>query len=130
MGKDTERIRKLVASWNRFAKALVRTKKAWDNHVKLMCVTSAKDVELAPVEAQRFLSKAFNKSRFDVMIPRMVDYWRTIGGIDQLVVAMPVKVKKKKKKAPPKMVEVEKVNPIEQSLKEVDGNGRSSTEHA
>lgn len=82
----------LLQSWVRITRLLIQLKKAWDKHVDIWEATPKGEIEMMPQEAQKFLSKNFNRSKFDIMLPRMVDYWRSLGGIE----ALEIKVKEEK----------------------------------
>lgn len=78
----------VVQTWNKFSNLMVRTAKAWEEHREVWTLTPKTDIEKLPVKLQRFLARNFNRSKFDIMLPRMVDYWRTIGGVGTLIVGM------------------------------------------
>lgn len=75
----------LEESWTRFAKSLIETKEAWEVHKELCEGFGSRDIEMLRPEVGKFVSKSFNKSKFDVLLPRLVDYWRTIGGVEELI---------------------------------------------
>jgi len=75
---------KEVVLWNRFVRALFAAEKHWAALQEVMCERTSKEIELLGEQAQRFLSKNFIKSRFVIMLPRLVDYWRSIGGLQEL----------------------------------------------
>lgn len=85
-----EREVKLLRSWNKFANLMVEAGEAWKEHQETMLGFSSGEIETFSPALQRFVSKNFNKSRFDVMLPRLVDYWRSIGGVGELLVALPI----------------------------------------
>lgn len=82
----------LERTWNTFASRLVSTKLAWEEHRKAWLEIGAREIEKLDPAFQRFLSKNFNRSEFDIMLPRLVDFYRGYGGIESLV----VKTKKEK----------------------------------
>lgn len=93
MAKNSEVRTKVVPltvaeTWNTFASRLVSAKLAWEEHRKLWQETSRIEIEKLPPEVQRFVSKSFNRSEFDVMLPRLVDFYRGCGGIEILVVKL------------------------------------------
>ena len=86
MKEDRERKLKLIQSWNKIARLFNELKEAWDAHKKLWEETPRQEIETYPPKYQKFLARNFNRSKFDIMLPRMVDYWRTIGGVGELQV--------------------------------------------
>lgn len=84
MEESKERKLKLMRSWNKIARLFNELKEAWDVHMKLWEETPRQEIETYPTRYQRFLARNFNRSKFDIMLPRIVDYWRTIGGVGEL----------------------------------------------
>ena len=74
----------VTKAWNEFVLALVRVKVLWQDLQKITNSMERKEFDTLPIEAQRFVTKSFFKASFNVMLPRMVDYWRTLGGLDKL----------------------------------------------
>ena len=72
--------------WNRFISGLIQARNEWFRLQRMVASIKRKELDELPIEAQRFLTKSFFKSTFNVMLPRMVDYWRTLGGLDELKV--------------------------------------------
>lgn len=79
---------KAVETWNNFVEKFIESHDAWNEHRKemefLRLDEGARALEVLPPAAQRFLRLTFNTSKFEVAIPRMVDYMRGIGGIETL----------------------------------------------
>lgn len=88
MENKERRGEELLASWNKFAGLLIEAGKVWEEHTKLVAGVPKEEIEELYVELQKFVSKNFNKSKFDIMLPRLVDYWRTLGGIETLFVRL------------------------------------------
>lgn len=80
MNKEKER--GLEASWNRFARLLLKVEKAWNAHRECMLSASSADIEKYPIETQRWLSQGFNKAEFSTMMPQLIKYCRVSGGIE------------------------------------------------
>lgn len=78
----------VMQTWNAFARALIETKKAWNTHVETWAEISTRDVEMLPLEFQRFLGASFNRSKFEVLLPRLIDYYRGYGGIETLYIKL------------------------------------------
>ena len=72
--------------WNRFISGLIQARIEWGKLQVMVASMERRELDELPIEAQRFLTKSFFKSTFNVMLPRMVDYWRTLGGLDELKV--------------------------------------------
>lgn len=81
MKKEENRI---IEVWNEFILALTRAKLLWGKLQKVTSSMERRELERLPIEAQRFVTKSFFKASFNVMLPRMVAYWRTLGGLDRL----------------------------------------------
>ena len=88
MENKEKRGEELLASWNKFAGLLIEAGKVWKEHTKLVAKVPKEEIEELCVELQKFVSKNFNKSKFDIMLPRLVDYWRALGGIETLFVRL------------------------------------------
>ncbi len=96
----------LIGSWNEFAGHLVAAKKAWEVHQRSAVEAGRFEIEKLPVKAQRLVSASFGncslRCRFNVLIPRLIEYSRVAGGIEELVIAPPtleeIKEKAKKRK--------------------------------
>lgn len=89
MKKESRKIEvkpSLKGTWNKFARCLIEAKKSWEEHQELWAETPTSEIEKLPVEFQKFLTKSFNRSSFEVLLPRLVDYYRAYGGIETLVV--------------------------------------------
>jgi hypothetical protein len=88
--------KKLEVSWNKFARLMVQLKRAWEDHQELWLTVTSQEREALSPEFQRVLSRNFNQSRFEIMLPRIIDYYRAYGGIETLVVPVPKEKEKKK----------------------------------
>lgn len=88
----------LEKTWNTFAKLLNQTKKAWEEHQRAWGETSARERESLPIGFQRFVAQNFNRSKFDIMLPRLVDFYRAYGGIEMLVVEETKEKKREERK--------------------------------
>lgn len=84
-----------VKTWNKVAQGILDLKDAWEDH--LIAMGGRPNIELLPPEAQRFLRLTFNRSKFEVAIPRIIDYMRGIGGAEELLVSITKEEKKEKK---------------------------------
>ena len=85
----------LTQSWTIFVRLLIQMKNVWEKHSATWAITPKDELERLPVEFQKFLCRNFNRSKFDIMLPRLVDYWRTIGGVEALQVKLPKRGERK-----------------------------------
>lgn len=82
--KEKGKEKDIIDTWNGFVLALVRAKVLWGELQEITASMERKEFDKLPIEAQRFVTKSFFKATFNVMLPRMVDYWRTLGGLAKL----------------------------------------------
>jgi len=70
--------------WNRFVNALIVAKKAWE---KLSEELSTSDVSgFLTIEARVVkMISVYRKAKFDVMLPRFIDFYRGQGGIEEML---------------------------------------------
>ena len=76
----------VTESWNRFAWFMIEAERAWKEHQEKFLEVSSRDIEELPLSFQEFLSKSWSRSKFDVMIPRLVDYTRASGGLERMFI--------------------------------------------
>jgi len=74
----------VIQTWSKFANLLLKLKEAWDEHQEVWMVTSREEIQNLPLEWQKFVARNFNRSEFNIMLPRLVDFWRGLGGIEAL----------------------------------------------
>lgn len=74
-----------VDSWNKVFTLLAEADEAWQEHQQVVANWQGK-METLPAFAQRCLSFATNKSKFDVMLDRMIRFARNQGGLKNLVI--------------------------------------------
>ena len=86
--------KKVVEEWNRFIRALLSARSAWNRCRELM--DSQPDLDDLPVPAIQRLSKMQPKTRFGVLMPRFVDYYRLVGGLEEMVIELPKEETKEK----------------------------------
>lgn len=80
------KIAREIVVWNRFVRALATAERHWKELGLIMAEQNRSEVQRLSPAAQRFLSKGFVKAKFDIMLPRIVDYWRSIGGLKELLI--------------------------------------------
>ncbi len=91
--EELEEIEDPVESWNMFIAYLQQAETVWSYHKNAMENWGARDLELlTEPKAQKYLSLALNKSSFAVALERLTDYWRRLGGLEELII--PVKEEK------------------------------------
>lgn len=74
----------VTQSWAIFVGLLIQTKKAWETHREVWAETPRDEIERLSPEWQKFIARNFNRSEFNIMLPRLVDFWRGLGGIEAL----------------------------------------------
>ena len=82
-----------VKKWNKFVELMTATKKAWESLANIDR-KGPRFQNLSP-KAQKVLTIANTRSKFEVAMPRLMDYWRGYGGLENLLVPMPIKKKEK-----------------------------------
>lgn len=75
----------LVRKWGRFINSMRRLEKDWENFVEGVANLPREEVQSLPLQVQKGLSM-FGKSKFNVMLPRFVDFIRAFGGLEYLEV--------------------------------------------
>ena len=80
------KIPKEVVIWNRFIRGMQASEKHWKALQDFLADKSSRDIELMDEKAQRFLTKGFIKAKYAIMLPRFVDFWRTLGGLQELLI--------------------------------------------
>lgn len=87
--KDKVPDKQPIDTWNDFITAMMKARDAWEIHKELamqrqeVTTIDALGREL-PIEALRCLGGTFNRAKFDIALPRLVDYWRRSGGLEAL----------------------------------------------
>ncbi len=78
-----------IDTWNDFIAIMIEARTAWEKHMKVANLNrEVQTVDASgrslPIEALRCLSGTFNRAKFDIALPRLVDYWRGSGGLEAL----------------------------------------------
>lgn len=84
----------IIKKWNKFVKLMTATKNAWESLSQEASYSPIQWDKLSP-KAQKVLSIANRKAKFEVAMPRLMAYWRGYGGLENLII--PVEKKKPKK---------------------------------
>ena len=78
-----------IDTWNEFVIHMLNARKAWGKHLalcmkqRMTSVTGPSGKDL-PGRAIRALAGTYNRAKFDIALPRLVDYWRASGGLEGL----------------------------------------------
>ena len=78
---------KVVNKWNRFIELMIATKKAWDDLREIVTHSPEQWDKLSPM-AQKILTIANRKSKFEIAMPRLMNYWRGYGGVETLRISV------------------------------------------
>jgi hypothetical protein len=91
----------IVKGWNAFVDAMIYARDLWEKHQQRMLSTPRSELENQLTrEARKVLASTTHRAKFDIALPRLVDIWRTTGGLENLIVPVPkgTMVKNKKEK--------------------------------
>jgi len=83
-----------VENWNNFVESLQAAKNCWEKHTEFMAQLTGSTVE--DRKAQILFTRFHPRTKFDVILPVVIGYWRSHGGLSELLI--PVKTKKVKMK--------------------------------
>ncbi len=70
--------------WNEFLDKLVEAKKLWEEYQEMRIVKGI-DLDGLSVPSMRHMSSTLHRAKFDIALPRLVDYWRRYGGIEGIM---------------------------------------------
>jgi hypothetical protein len=76
---------------------LVEVRDAWSD--VQMVASSGLNTEGLPYKAQKFYGLATARIGFEIAFPRIIDYYRVSGGLDELFIEQPAEDKKEKEDA-------------------------------
>jgi len=98
MEKEEEKeLYELGRCWNGFVRKLQGAENLWEEFQKKLLYFPRDGLESAPLGLQKAAGK-FRRAKFNVMLPRFVDYYRAYGGLEDLIVPLsPLKEKEEKK---------------------------------
>lgn len=83
---------KLVRRWFRFIGSMKRLEHDWKLVNELAETMTRDEMQMLPIQVQKGITM-FGRSKFTVMLPRFVDYMRTVGGLESLM--MPKEIEEK-----------------------------------
>lgn len=78
---------KIVNKWNRFIELMIATKKAWEDLREQSSHSITEWDRLSPL-AQKILTIGNRKAKFEVAMPRLMDFWRGHGGVETLRISV------------------------------------------
>jgi hypothetical protein len=81
---------RLLKTWNEVAGHIIAASKAWKVHLAALRDASNEEIENESVELQEYLTRLFSYSDFDMMLPQLVQYWMVNGGVETILVRLPV----------------------------------------
>ncbi len=68
--------------WNKFLDKMVEAREVWGEYQEIRIVEGLpKDLD---TPSMRHMSSTLHRAKFDIALPRLVDYWRRYGGIEGL----------------------------------------------
>lgn len=85
-----------LENYKRIVDLLLELEKCWEKHTEFM--SQRPHIGDFPRNAQRFLKHSYNRSKFVLGVPRILENARVIGGLQQMVFELPVEAKTKKEK--------------------------------
>ncbi len=70
-------------AWNAFLDKMIEARELWGKYQEIRIVKGIpKDLD---VPSMRHMSSTLHRAKFDIALPRLVDYWRRYGGIEGLI---------------------------------------------
>lgn len=82
--KEESVVPEAMQAWNQFVLLAIQTKEAWKRYEEKASLLGSPEVEKFPISYQLTGSR-FRRGSFEVMFPRIIDYYRGNGGLDGLV---------------------------------------------
>jgi hypothetical protein len=76
---------RIAGHWNAVVEGLEGVKKSWDQMQELLLTTSREEVELAPMELQKAVTR-FRRAKFEAMLGRFVTHYKAFGGLEAMKV--------------------------------------------
>ncbi len=73
----------VAEKWNEFLDKMIEARGLWGEYQEMRIVEGMpKDLD---VPSMRHMSSTLHRAKFDIALPRLVDYWRRYGGIEGLI---------------------------------------------
>jgi len=76
---------RIAGHWNAVVEGLEEVKKNWDQMQELLLTVSREEVELAPLELQKAVTR-FRRAKFEAMLGRFVTHYKAFGGLEAMKV--------------------------------------------
>jgi len=73
----------VAEAWNKFLDKMIEAKGLWEEYQEIRIVKGMP--EDLDVPSMRHMSSTLHRAKFDIALPRLVDYWRRYGGIEGLI---------------------------------------------
>ena len=70
-------------AWNTFIGLLIVTESAWEAYKRKVEVLESEEIENLTVALQNVVAN-YREQKFEIMLPRFVDYWRGAGGLEEM----------------------------------------------
>jgi len=70
-------------AWNTFIGRLLLAKRAWESYERQVDALGLEEVEDFSVGLQNVIAN-YREQKFEIMLPRFVDYWRGAGGLEEM----------------------------------------------
>ena len=72
--------------WNEFIESLIRARDIWEEHRESLSGMNQSDLELAFSAKVLNVFSLFPKAKFGIAIPRLLDFARGYGGLEELII--------------------------------------------
>lgn len=70
-------------AWNEVIDSLIKTRELWEEYQEIRLQTGI--TEDLDTPSMRHMASTLHRAKFDIALPRLVDYWRRYGGIEGLI---------------------------------------------
>ena len=70
--------------WNEFLDKIIEARELWGEYQEIRTLKGV-NIEGLDVPSMRHMSSTLHKAKFDIALPRLVDYWRRYGGIEGII---------------------------------------------
>jgi len=82
-GEKREEFIPVGKAWNSYIAKLLVAKKTWESYMDEVLSLSLEEIENFPVVLQDTIAN-YREQKFEIMLPRFVDYWRGAGGLEEM----------------------------------------------
>ncbi len=70
--------------WNNFLDKMVEARESWAEYQEERIVKGI-SLDTLDVPSMRHMSSSLHRAKFDIALPRLVEYWRRYGGIEGIM---------------------------------------------